>query len=69
MIQNLIAYLIITTAFVALVVNILRFFKIIEKESTNSSKCAGCSTGCEMSELHPLKRNNLINQDLYRLHL
>jgi len=69
MIQNLIAYLIIGIAFCALMVNILRFFKIIDKKSTNSSKCAGCSTSCGMKKLHPLKRKNVVNQDRYRFYL
>lgn len=67
MIQNIIAYLIISIAFGTLILNILRFFNIGRKKSANSSKCGGCSAGCEMKELHQFKKQK--NYDQYRIQL
>jgi len=67
MIQDLIAYLIISIAFGALILHILRFFNIIGKKSVNTSKCGGCSTGCEMKEIHQFKKPK--NYDQYRIQL
>jgi hypothetical protein len=67
MIQDLIAYLIISIAFGALILHILRFFNMIGKKSVNTSKCGGCSTGCEMKELHQIKKPK--NYDQYRIQL
>jgi len=67
MVQDLIAYLIISIAFGALILHILRFFNIIRKKSVSASKCAGCSTGCEMKELHQFKKPK--DYDQYRIQL
>jgi hypothetical protein len=67
MIQDLIAYLIISIAFGALILHILRFFNIISKKPVNTSKCRGCSTGCGMKELHEFKKPK--NYDQYRIQL
>ena len=67
MTQDLIAYLIISIAFGALILHILRFFNIIEKKSVNTSKCGGCSIGCEMKEIHQFKKPK--NYDQYRIQL
>ena len=70
MMQNFIAYLIMSVAFGVLILNILRFFNIIGKKSTNSYKCGGCLTGgCEISELHQLKKDKSTNYDQYRIQL
>jgi len=67
MIQDLIAYLIISIAFGALIIHILRFFNIARGKSVNTSKCGGCSTGCEMKELQQFKKPK--NYDQYRIQL
>jgi hypothetical protein len=67
MTQDLIAYLIISIAFGGLILHIHQFFNIIGKKSANSSKCSGCSGGCEMKELHQLKDPK--NYDKYRIQL
>jgi hypothetical protein len=67
MVQNIIAYLIISIAFGMLIVNILRFFNISGKKPANSSKCGGCSAGCEIKELDQVKKPK--NYDQYRIQL
>jgi len=67
MIQDLIAYLIISIAFGALLLHILRFFNLIGRKAVNHSKCSGCSTGCEMKEIHQFKKQK--NYDQYRIQL
>jgi hypothetical protein len=69
MIQDIIAYLIISIAFGALLLNIFQFFNLIGKKNTNSSKCSGCSTGCEIKELHQLKKDQPKSYDQYRMQL
>lgn len=69
MIQDIIAYLIILVAFGVLTLNMLQFFNVIGKKSVKSSKCGGCSTGCEMKELHQFKKNKPTNYDQYRIQL
>jgi len=67
MVQDLIAYLIISIAFGALILHILRFFNVIGKKSVNTSKCGGCSAGCEMKEIQQFKKPK--NYDQYRIQL
>lgn len=69
MIQEIIAYLIITIAFGILVLNILRFFNLIGKKTANSSKCGGCSSGCEMKEMHLTGKSKLVKHDQYKFYL
>jgi len=69
MIQDLIAYLIISIAFGALILHILRFFNIMGKKSINTSKCSGCSAGCEMNELHQYKKDKPTNYTQFRIQL
>lgn len=51
MTQDIIAYLIITLAFSSFFYHILRFFNLFGKKRVSSSKCAGCTSGCEMKEI------------------
>lgn len=69
MIQKIIAYLIISVAFGMLIVNILRFFNVTGKKSVNSSKCGGCSSGCEMKEIHQAGKNKVVKYDQYKYYL
>lgn len=69
MIQEVIAYLIIVIAFGILAINILRFFNLVGKKTANSSKCGGCSTGCEMKELHLVGKNKSGKHDQYKFYL
>lgn len=66
MIQNIIAYLIIVSAFGMLTYRILQFFNLTSKKA---DKCGGCSTGCSLKELHGA--NNKVKFDkkeLYRFY-
>ena len=69
MLQNIIAYLIIFLALSNLIYKILRFFNLTGKQSINSSKCGGCTSGCEMKEIHLLRKNNSIKNDPVRMSL
>jgi hypothetical protein len=69
MIQDIIAYLIISVAFGALTLNILHFFNLIGKKSANSSNCSECSAGCEMKELHQYKKDKPTNYTQFRIQL
>lgn len=69
MIQEIIAYLIIAIAFGILTLNILRFFNVVGKKHANSSKCGGCSSGCEMKEIHLSGKNKFVKSDQYRFYL
>ncbi len=69
MIQDLIAYLIIFFAFGALALNIFKFFNLAGGKATNSSKCGGCSSGCDMKELQEFKKSKPTNYDQYRIQL
>jgi len=69
MIQDIIAYLILSVAFGALTLNILQFFNLIGKRTANSSNCSGCSTGCEMKELHHYKKDRPTDYNQFRIQL
>lgn len=57
MTQDIIAYLIITLAFSSLFYHILRFFNLTGKKQASSSKCAGCTSGCELKEIRQLGKS------------
>ena len=69
MIQNIIVYIIISIAFGTLALNILQFFNLVGKKSTNSAKCSGCSGGCEIKELHQFKKEKPTNYNQFRMQL
>lgn len=53
MVQEIIVYLIITFAFGAVTLNVLRFFNLAgTKKAGEAGKCGGCTSGCEVKELH-----------------
>ena len=66
MVQDIIAYIIITAAFAILLYRILQFFNLTKKKS---NKCVGCATGCSLQELHIVSKSkfNKANQYLYYL--
>jgi len=69
MMLDFIAYLIILTAIGALILNILRFFKIVGGKRANSPKCGSCTTGCEVKEIHQMLKNKPTNYNQYRMQL
>ncbi|MDD2307464.1 MAG: hypothetical protein PHP53_22365 [Prolixibacteraceae bacterium] len=69
MIQNIIAYLIISVAFGALALNILQFFNLVGKKSGNTTKCSGCSGGCEIKEIQQFKKDKPTNYNQFRMQL
>jgi hypothetical protein len=69
MLQEIIAYLIIIMAFGFLLFNILKFFNLAGKKIVSSSKCGGCSSGCEMKELHQIVKRNSVKTDQYKYYL
>jgi hypothetical protein len=69
MIQDYIAYLIIAFAFGICIHKILRFFNLIGKKSVKKGNCTGCSTGCEMKEIHLLKKPGFIKNEQYKYYL
>lgn len=65
MIQEIIAYLIITLAFSSLFYHILRFLNLTGKKQVSHSKCAGCTSDCELKEInHPGKSYDQIKLSL-----
>jgi hypothetical protein len=69
MIQDYIAYLIIVIALVIFIHKILLFFNLRSKKSAKSGNCSGCTTGCEMKELHLMNKPKFEKQDQYKLYL
>ena len=69
MMLDFIAYLIVSIALGALILNILRFFNIVGKSHANNPKCGGCTTGCGMEELHYLRKKKQTDYDRYRMQL
>lgn len=69
MIQEYIAYLIIVTAFGYFIFNILSFFNLAGKKTAKSGSCAGCSSGCEIKELHVMNKRKVNKHDQYRFYL
>jgi hypothetical protein len=69
MIQNYFAYLIILAAFGIFVNKILRFFNVIGKKSVDKWNCAGCSSGCEMKEIHLINKPKISRKDQYKFYL
>jgi hypothetical protein len=69
MIQDYIAYLIILVAFGIFIHKILSFFNLIGKKSVAKGNCAGCSSGCEMKEIHLLNKPKFSKEDQYKLYL
>ena len=69
MIQDIIAYLILFAAFGIFIQKILRFLNLSRKSKSNSSACGGCTTGCEMKEIHLMKKGKFAKRDQYRFYL
>jgi len=69
MIQEIIAYLIIFSAFGLLIFKTLSFFSLVGKKNVSQSKCGGCSSGCEMKELHQFTKKNKVKFDQYKFYL
>lgn len=66
MIQDIIAYLIISAAFGILVFRILQFFNLTKKKPT---KCVGCESGCSLKEMHVVNKIKYDKNDQYRFYL
>ncbi len=70
MIQEIITYLIIASAFGILLYNILQFFNLFGKKKQNLGKCGGCSgAGCEIRELQQLNKSQIGQKNQYRFYL
>jgi len=69
MIQELIAYLIIIIAFGMFAYNILSFFNLAVKKNVKSGSCAGCTSGCEMKELHVTNKPKYTKHNKYQFYL
>jgi hypothetical protein len=69
MIQDIIAYLIITVAFATCTYRILSFFNLFGKKSVKSGNCAGCTSGCEMKQSPLMSGNKLRKRDKYQFYL
>lgn len=69
MILDIIAYLIILMAFIALGRNILLFFNVIGKKQTRTAKCSGCSSGCDIKKTGMFGNNKLQTRNQYKFHL
>lgn len=66
MVQNIIAYLIISLAFGIFGYRILQFFNLTQKKA---SKCGGCTSGCSLKELHVVNKAKFDKIDQYRFYL
>jgi len=69
MLQEIITYIILAATFGILILNILRFFKLIGNKTVNTGKCAGCSGGCEIKELHQFSQPKILKPEHYKLNL
>jgi hypothetical protein len=69
MIQEIIAYLIITAAFGVFSYKVLSFFNLVGKKTAKSGNCAGCTSGCEMKELHVMNKPKLSKHNKYQFYL
>ncbi len=69
MIQEIIAWLIIIAAFGMLILHVLRFFNLTGKKNTKPGTCSGCSSGCEMKEIHQISKEKIVSTDQYRYYL
>ena len=69
MIQDIIAYLIVALAFGYLIMNILRFLNLAGKRSAKKSKCAGCSSDCEINNLNAINKGTSRNYNQIRIKL
>lgn len=66
MVQDIIAYLIIGSAFGILIYRILQFFNLTKKKP---AKCGGCTSGCSLKELHVVNKVKFDMKDQYRYYL
>lgn len=66
MIQEIIAYIVIWTAFGILAYRILQFFNLTKKKP---AKCGGCATGCSLKETHVVNKPKFNKNDQYRFYL
>ncbi len=69
MIQEYIAYLILAIAAGVFIYKILHFFNLTGKKQVKAGNCQGCSTGCEMKELHLMSKRGFMKNDQYKLYL
>ena len=66
MVQDIIAYLIISAAFGLLLYRVLQFFNLTKKKP---AKCGGCASGCSLKELHVVNIAKFDKDDQYRIYL
>jgi hypothetical protein len=66
MVQDIIAYLIIITAFGFMIFRIQQFFSLT---GTKSTKCCGCATDCSLKKMHIANKVKLDKNDQYRFYL
>lgn len=69
MILDIIAYLIVLMAFIALGRNILSFFNLIGKKKKNSAKCSGCTSGCDVKKTGLFANYKPQSQNQYKFYL
>lgn len=70
MTYDVIAYIIVALAFVALLRNIIQFFiNIPGKTKGSTSKCAGCNSSCEISELRSHQDFTVDSKNTYQMKL
>lgn len=70
MAYDVVAYIIVTLAFIALLRNIIQFFiNIPGKAKGRTSKCVGCNSSCEISGLHSHQDFTVGSKNIYRMKL
>ena len=69
MILDIIAYLIVLMAFIALGRNILSFFTLIGKKKNISAKCSGCTSGCDVKKTGLFASHKAQSQNQYKFYL
>ena len=68
MIQEIITYLIVATAFGMAIYRILKSFSLFGKKTSSQAQCSGCSGGCEIRELHVMNGKKLTKRNNYQFY-
>lgn len=69
MAYDVVAYIIVTLAFIALLRNIIQFFINPGKSAGGASKCAGCNSSCGISEVRSNQDFTVSSKNIYRMKL
>lgn len=68
MIQEVITYIIVATAFGVAIYRTLQSFNLIGRRKSDAAKCSSCSGGCEIKDLHVMNGQKPVKHNKYQFY-